>query len=122
VRTLLHGLAADPNNGIEAVLDHDAVAALGGFPGAPFVVTFKTGYCAGSALSGPLVSYSPHKGEHGYNPATTPEMHASFFAIGQGIAGGKDLGLIDMRQIAPTLAQIMGISLPTAKQPALTLR
>jgi hypothetical protein len=49
-------------------------------------------------------------------------MRASFFAAGRGIARDKDLGVIDMRQIAPTLARILGVSLPAAKQPALTLQ
>jgi hypothetical protein len=75
----------------------------------------------GAALSGPVVTDTAQKGSHGYNPATSPEMHASFFAAGQGIAHGKDLGVIDMRQIAPTLARILGVSLPRAKQPALSL-
>jgi predicted AlkP superfamily pyrophosphatase or phosphodiesterase len=120
-RALLDQLAADPTNGIEAILDHDSVAALGGFPDAPFVVTFRPGFCNGSATSGPLVTDSSQKGTHGYNPATTPEMRASFFAIGQGIARDKNLGVIDMRQIAPTIAQLLGVSLPTAKEPALSL-
>lgn len=121
VHALLDKLAADPANGIEAILDHAAVAALGGFPDAPFVVTFRSGYCNGSAISGPLVTDSSQKGAHGYNPATTPEMRASFFVTGQGIAHGRDLGVINMRQIAPTLAQLLGVSLPAAKQPALSL-
>jgi hypothetical protein len=120
-RALLDTLAADPANGIKAILDHAAVAALGGFPDAPFVVTFRPGYCNGGAISGPLVTDSTQKGTHGYNPATTPEMRASFFVIGQGIAHGKDLGVVDMRQIAPSIAQLLGVSLPTAKQPALSL-
>jgi len=122
VRALLHDLAADAGNGIEALLDHEAVAALGGFPDAPIVLTFRPGYCDGHALSGALVTDSTDKGAHGYNPATTPEMRASFFAAGRGIARDKDLGVIDMRQIAPTLARILGVSLPAAKQPALTLQ
>ena len=32
-------------------------------------------------------------------------MRASFFLRGKGIAAGRDLGVIDMRQIAPTLAR-----------------
>ena len=120
-RVLVDKLAADPANGIEAILDHDAVVALGGFPDAAFVVTFRSGFCNGGALSGPLVTESWQKGTHGYNPATTPEMRASFFAVGHGVARGKDLGVVDMRQIAPTLARILGVSLPTAKQPALIL-
>ena len=42
------------------------------------------------------------------------EDFASFFIAGPGIAPGKNLGEIDMRAIAPTLARIMGVPLPTA--------
>ena len=121
VHTLLSKLAADPNNGIEAVLDQEQVAALGGVPQASFVVTLKPGYTSGASLAGALVGPSPVKGTHGYNPQTTPEMHASFFAIGPGIHSGKNLGTIDMRRIAPTVANLLQISLPTADQPALDL-
>jgi predicted AlkP superfamily pyrophosphatase or phosphodiesterase len=121
VRELLEKLAADPANGIEAVLDHEAVAALGGFPDAAFVVTLRPGYNTGAELTGPLVSVSTQKGTHGYNPATTPDMHASFFIVGEGVAHGKDLGIIDMRQIAPTLAGILGVALPTARQKPLAI-
>jgi hypothetical protein len=48
-------------------------------------------------------------------------MRSSFFATGLAIAHGKDLGLVDMRQIAPTLAGVLGIALPTARQPALAI-
>lgn len=120
VHMLLTKLAADPNNGIEAVLDQKHVAALGGVPQASFVVTLKPGY-ASASLTGALVRESPLKATHGYNPQTTPEMHASFLAIGPGIHSGKDLGIIDMRRIAPTVAGLLQISLPTATQPALDL-
>lgn len=121
VRSLLMQLAADPNNGIEAVLDQKQVAALGGDPEASFVVTLKAGYTSGGALSGALVGDSPGKGTHGYNPQTTPEMRASFFAVGPGIHAGKDVGVVDMRRIAPTVAGLLQVSLPTATQPALDL-
>jgi hypothetical protein len=124
VGALLEKLAADPANGIEAVLDHDQTVALGGFPTAAFVVTFKVGYVPGPALAGPVVTPTPPqlKGMHGYNPATTPAMHASFFLIGQGIAAGRDLGLVDMRRIAPTLAKLLGVALPSANQPPLPVQ
>ena len=121
VAAILAKLIADPANGIEAILDPSAVAALGGFPDAAFVVTMKPGYVAGSSLSGPLVIPLPGRGTHGYNPATTPEMHAGFFIAGRGISKAKHLGIIDMRQIASTVAQILGISLPTATQPVLPI-
>jgi len=46
-------------------------------------------------------------------------MLASFFIMGDGIAHGHNLGVVDMRRIAPTIAGILGASLPTAKQPRL---
>ena len=39
---------------------------------------------------------------------------ASFMIAGPGIAAGKDLGEIDMRAIAPTLALVMGVPFPAA--------
>jgi hypothetical protein len=42
-------------------------------------------------------------------------MHASFFAAGVGIAHHRDLGIIDMRQIAPTVAKILNLQMPSAK-------
>ncbi len=122
VSQLLQHLSADSSNGIEAVLDHDATAKLGGFPDAAFLVTFKVGYCNGGGLRGPLVTTSFEKGAHGYNMDTTPAMRSSFFIMGQGVAAGRDLGLVDMRRIAPTLAKLLNVVLPTANQPTLRMQ
>ena len=121
VKAIFDKLAADPNNGIEAIIPHDQLASLGGVSDAVFVISLRAGYSTGDALSGPLVIDTPGRGTHGYNPVTTPEMRSSFFATGLGVARGKDLGLVDMRQIAPTLAGILGVSLPTATQTALAI-
>jgi hypothetical protein len=43
-------------------------------------------------------------------------MRASFFIDGPGIPKKGDLGEIDMRRIAPTVAKVLDVSLPTAKQ------
>jgi hypothetical protein len=43
-------------------------------------------------------------------------MRATFMIEGPGIPKGKKLGEIDMRSIAPTLAKLMDVSLPAAKQ------
>jgi len=122
VKAMLDKLAADPNSGIEAILDRAAIASRGGFPDAAFVVTLKPGYYSGAALSGALVPDTPLKGTHGYDPLTTPQMRASFFLSGKGVARGHDLGVIDMRQIAPTLASILGVPLPSAEQKELRIR
>ena len=119
VHDLLSKLAADTENGIDQVLDADEIAKYGGFPGAAFLVVMKPGYTMGPGQSGPLVvAQSALKGSHGFWPQF-PEMHSSFFIFGNGVAHGRDLGTIDMRQIAPTVAGILRVNLPTAKQPKL---
>jgi hypothetical protein len=49
-------------------------------------------------------------------------MRASFFLAGPGIAHHRDLGLIDMRQIAPTVAELLNVPMPTAKATALNVK
>ncbi len=117
---LLRDLAADPESGIARVLTAAETGKLGGFPDAAFLVELKPGYQLGYAFSGPLVTPAPSTGMHGYLP-DRPEMRASFFIMGTGIARGKQLGVIDMRQIAPTLAGILGVPLPAAVQPKLAV-
>ena len=73
---------------------------------------FKIGYYAGHGLRGPLVTPAALKGTHGYFP-DHPEMRATFMIAGPGIEK-KALGEIDMRDIAPTLAKLMQVSLPSA--------
>jgi len=103
VHDMLAKLAADPANGIAEVLDRDAIHKRGAFPD------------AGSALSGSLITpIAGTRGSHGFSPEY-PEMRASFFAVGAGIAHHRDLGVVDMRQIAPTVAGILHVAMPTAK-------
>jgi predicted AlkP superfamily pyrophosphatase or phosphodiesterase len=118
VEKLLRELAADPANGIERLLSRKEIAALGGGEDAEFVVDLKPGFSAGTALDGNLVRTIKPGGTHGYAP-THPEMLASFFLSGDGIRSGIDLGEIDMRSIAPTLAKYLGLSLPSADLPPL---
>jgi predicted AlkP superfamily pyrophosphatase or phosphodiesterase len=115
VRELLAKLAADPNNGIAAVLERDAIKKTGGFPDAAFLVVLKSGYLTGTVTSGNLVTpISGSKGSHGFSPEF-PEMRASFFMSGVGIAHHRDLGVIDMRQIAPTMAKILNLPMLSAR-------
>jgi predicted AlkP superfamily pyrophosphatase or phosphodiesterase len=116
VRDLLQAMKADPNNGIAEVLERDAIKQRGAFPDASFLVVMKLGYYALADATSPMVSdVQGTPGSHGFSPAY-PEMRAAFFIEGTGIAHGRDLGLIDMRQIAPTVAQLLGVRLSSATQ------
>ena len=120
VSKLLRELAADRANGIERILERDEVAALGGTGKAEFAVDMRPGFSLGNALVGPAVRTIKPGGTHGYSP-THPEMLASFLITGSGIRRNFDLGQIDMRNVAPTLAKYLGASLPTADLPAVEL-
>lgn len=113
-RALLARLAADPANAIFKVYEGDDVRRLGGFPEAAFVVGVRPGTYFGGSLAGPVVRESRPGGTHGYLPEIE-EMNSSFFIVGPGIAKGRNLGRIDMRDIAPTLARFLGVSLDKAE-------
>ena len=113
VAALLNKLAADPENGIAKVIDKAGIDARGGSGKASFWVDYKIGYASGSAMTGPLVTSSGTlKGTHGYFPEDK-EMRATFIIVGPGIKK-KNLGEIEMIDIAPTLAKIMEVPFPSA--------
>ena len=120
VKQLLDQLASDPHNGIDRVFSGQQAKQLGGFPDASFLLLLRVGFYTGAALSGPLLTATSGHGTHGYAP-DNPEMYASFLAMGPGIAHGLDLGLIDMRQIAPAVARMLGVPLDTAEERPLPL-
>ena len=115
VREVLDQIAGDPDNGVDRVLDAAALRARGGFPTASFLVGLRAGWQMGpSTLSGAVRSKSPVKGSHGHLP-DLPDLRAAFFLVGPGVPAGLSLGIVDMRDIAPTLAGRLGISLPSAE-------
>jgi predicted AlkP superfamily pyrophosphatase or phosphodiesterase len=120
VATLLKQLQDDPRYEIDHVLDHDQLVAQGGTGMASWFVLLKIGYELGVTPDAPLPAPGHFLGMHGYDPATS-EMRSTFLIEGPGIPAGKNLGSIDMRDIAPTLAKLMGASLPQAQGHALPL-
>jgi len=118
VRDLLGKLAADPANGIDRVLDAEELHKRGGYPNASFFVSMKPGWRTGASLTGPVVTKGKPGGTHGELPDVA-ELRAAFFLVGPGVPAGKDLGVIDMRDVAPTLAKEAGLSLPGSDGKAL---
>lgn len=117
----LRKLANDASSGVAKVSDRSSARDLGGFPDAAFVVAIRPGYRLGSKLQGTVTAAVRMAGTHGYAP-DVEEMNSSFFIAGPGIASSRNLGQIDMRDIAPTLASLLGVSLPSAEGRTLTLR
>lgn len=117
VAAVLAEVAADPAAGIDRVLDSAAIAAASGSADAAFWVNCQPGWLMGGKLDGVQGEPTTTKGMHGYFP-DVPAMRASLIANGPGIAAGRDLGVIDMRAIAPAVAARLGVSLKDAEKPA----
>jgi predicted AlkP superfamily pyrophosphatase or phosphodiesterase len=113
VRELLFKVSSDPANGIDRILEAEELHKRGGYPPASFFVGLKPGWRTGSTVDGPVLSKTKVGGTHGAMP-DLPDLHASFFLIGPGVPAGKSLGTIDMRDVAPTLAHEIGLSLSSA--------
>jgi arylsulfatase A-like enzyme len=114
VARMLADLSAAPDTPIERVLTGADARALGGFPNAAFVVGLKPDARLGDDVEGSLVRPAAPEGSHGQLP-TEAQMDATFIVAGPGVPAGRDLGSIDMRDVAPTLAALLGISLPSAE-------
>ena len=123
VKGLLDRLAATPANGIDRIVDRAEMTKLGGNPQASFTINLKPGFVTDifRGANAPLVAPTPVKGMHGYFPGPA-NLRATFMAMGPRVTPGKDLGLIDMRAIAPTLAKAMGARLPDAEAAPIDLR
>lgn len=111
VAALLTKLAADPNSGVARFIDADEIAKRGGTPKASFWVDFKIGFSGSSNYT--VSQTSTLKGTHGYFP-DNKEMRSAFIIAGPGIKA-KNLGEIDMIDIAPTIAKVLEVPMPKAE-------
>jgi predicted AlkP superfamily pyrophosphatase or phosphodiesterase len=119
VRALLDRVKANPDAQIATIIDRAEIRKRGGNPDASCYIELSKGALTGLFdAKAPLSKAAGYRGMHGYFP-TNPEMRSTFLIMGPGVAKGKSLGDIDMRAIAPTLANVLGIALPTAQTPAL---
>jgi predicted AlkP superfamily pyrophosphatase or phosphodiesterase len=84
-----------------------------------WVAAFATlpGYIAVDSDQTPAIGPGSHKGVHGQWP-TRPNYRSVFIISGDRVRA-VHLGEISSLDVAPTLASIIGVSLPDAKQPSL---
>lgn len=108
-------LKDDPESGILLAADNQMARARGGFPEAEYVLISKKGYEIRDNVTGPYCTSTLHqKAQHGYSEQFE-EMRASFLLEGEGIKKGCNIGAVDLIDIAPTLAGIMGFELADAE-------
>ena len=107
-------LKADPESGIMEVMDSEGAKKRGGFPEAAYVLISDKGYEIRDDVDGEYCrTRLTQKAQHGYNEEF-PEMRASFMLTGKGIVPGS-LEQVCLIDVAPTLADIMGVELPEAE-------
>ncbi len=115
VELLLNQLAKDPNSGIAKIITQSEIAARRGPKEVSFFIDLKLGYeMINYQTTGSLISSPTYKGIHGYFPEHK-EMNATFMISGPNIPKHGSLGQINMLDIAPTIAKLLGVSLPDAK-------
>jgi predicted AlkP superfamily pyrophosphatase or phosphodiesterase len=79
-------------------------------------LTASPGYAFWAGEDGPLTQdVYPVAGSHGYSN-TDPDMQSLFVASGNRIRAGVNLGTFPNLRVAPTIAKILGVSLPAAKE------
>jgi predicted AlkP superfamily pyrophosphatase or phosphodiesterase len=117
VTKLVGELAADPRYHVARVLDRTETLRRGGAREAAFTIAMQPGFETGRDPAAPLSTPSAYKGMHGYLP-DLPAMRSTLIVAGPAVRRHGDLGAIDMRAIAPSIARILGVSLPAAKMSA----
>jgi predicted AlkP superfamily pyrophosphatase or phosphodiesterase len=107
--------------GIDVVLGAESFAELGQptpeeDPRAPDLwLSAKSGYAFSDSDAGDEVvtPRASRAGTHGYLP-DQPEMHGSLVLAGRGVRPEAKLGKVSNLDIAPTMARLLGVALPTA--------
>ncbi|HUQ92982.1 MAG TPA: ectonucleotide pyrophosphatase/phosphodiesterase [Bryobacteraceae bacterium] len=104
--------------GVERVVGPEEYGAMGlgdpeKDPQTPVLVLLaKSGYSfGGGQTGGPVVMRASPGGAHGYI-ATDPDMDAIFIASGQGIRSGVVVDRVRNVDVAPTLAALLGVTMP----------
>jgi predicted AlkP superfamily pyrophosphatase or phosphodiesterase len=116
--------------GVEGVDEAVEPEGYGRFAGLPqptagdqmgvLFVTPKDGYAFAAPADGDVVVNATEGslGAHGY-PATDPDLSALFIASGAGIRRGVTLDVIDNVDVAPTMAEVLGLRLENVEGKAL---
>jgi predicted AlkP superfamily pyrophosphatase or phosphodiesterase len=107
--------------GVGQVIGRDGYAALGlPLPEkdpqmSPLLLTAKEGYAFSGATGGPVTAAVPQlRGGHGYLNSD-PDLDALFIASGYGVRSGTLPAKISNLDVAPTIAKLLGVPLPSAK-------
>lgn len=117
----------EKTEGVQQVLDGDAGPTLGMPTPAEnqgmgdLVLYAKPTYAFQGAVLGEaeVIESKGYLGTHGY-PSADPELDGIFLAWGYGIKPGTKLGRVSNTDIAPTMAEVLGVKMPEVEGRVLT--
>ena len=95
------------------IIDRKQLDAAGGNPEVAFALSGENGASFGHAAKGEAIKEG-HGGTHGYFP-DFHEIQTGFIAHGPGIQKGKVIAEMNLRDISPVVAKLLGLSFPSAK-------
>jgi hypothetical protein len=114
VESRFRELAAGRYKGIFRVVGRTELDAMGTYPEAAFFIEPAEGYYVSDGVAGGEVLVgTTRRGAHGFL-STEPRMHTGFIAAGAGIRPGVPLPLLRQIDIAPTIARLLGLTMPSA--------
>lgn len=106
----IHKLLKENESVGYTVLEKDRLDQLGAYPEAVLAISGRPGFTVSGSTTAPLVSSSGSmKGQHGFVP-DFPEIQTGLIASGCGIPSGKNLGAVHVIDVAPTIADILGLA------------
>lgn len=115
VVALFEAIANQPNSPIYRVVKRDELKQLNSNTDAACMLDAAAGFSFGKALTGDAVTPSKKdKGTHGQLPSR-PELYASFIISGRGVRVGTRLPYTRNINVAPTIAALLGFSMPSAE-------
>ena len=111
VHALLQEHAVDSSsNRLYRIVEKPELVALGGPRDASFYIEGELGVMFSGAATGDFFRLATLQGNHGYLP-TKPGLQTGFIAAGRGIKKGVILDSTRLVDVAPTIAQLLGVKL-----------
>ncbi|UPK66770.1 alkaline phosphatase family protein [Chitinophaga filiformis] len=111
VKEILTHLPADQQK-LFKIIDRKQLDAIGADPDAALALAAMPGVTIGAGVKGAVVK-AAKGGTHGFYPDFR-EIQTGFVAYGAGIAKGKTVKEMDLTDIAPVIAKLLGLSFNTA--------
>lgn len=115
VRQLLNNLPSEQKK-LFKIIERKQLDAIGADPNAALAITMLNNATVGGGTTGALVK--PAKGgTHGYYP-DFKEIQTGFVAYGPGLAKGAVINEMNLTDVAPIIAQLLGLEFTPSKIPA----